>query len=103
MPEKDPNNWMGLWMSLPEPIRATLLSMCIAALRIMYDGREPRVVRRVLESLLCGAITFGASSGLQALGTDGGWGVFVGGAVGLLGADKVRELGRRYANKRADQ
>lgn len=103
MPEKDPNNWLGLWMNMPEPIRAALMSMAIAVLRILYDGREPRVVRRVLESLLCGAITFGASSGLQAIGAETGWGVFVGGAIGLLGADKVREIGRRYANKRVDQ
>lgn len=102
MPEKDPNNWMSLWMSLPEPARAALLSMGIAVLRILYDGREPRIVRRVLESLLCGAITFGASSGLHALGAAAGWGVFVGGAVGLLGADKVRELARRYASRRVD-
>lgn len=103
MPDKDPSNMFALWASLPEPIRAAIMSMCIAVLRIIYDGREPKIVRRILEALLCGAITFGASSGLQAFGSAPGWGVFVGGAVGLLGADKVRELGRRYANKRAGE
>lgn len=103
MPEKDPNNWLGLWMSLPEPIRAALMSMGIAALRIMYDGREPRAVRRVLEMLLCGAVTLAASSAVSAFGLHSDWSIFAGGAIGLLGADKVRELGRRYANKRADQ
>lgn len=102
MPEKDPHTWFAFWANLPEPIRATLMSMAIATLRILYDGREPRAVRRVLESLLCGAITFGASSGIQAIGADPGWGVFMGGAIGLLGADKVREMGRKYASRRAE-
>lgn len=103
MPDKDPSNLFALWASMPEPVRAAVMSVGIAMLRIMYDGREPRIVRRILEALLCGAITFGASSGLQAIGAAPGWGVFVGGAVGLLGADKVRELGRRYANRRVEE
>lgn len=103
MPEKDPHTLFALWAALPEPVRATVMSICIAMLRILYDGKEPRYVRRVLESLLCGAITFGASSGLHAMGAEPGWGVFIGGAVGLLGADKVREIGRRYANRRAGE
>lgn len=103
MPDRDPSNIFALWASLPEPVRATVISVGVAMLRILYDGKEPRIVRRFLESLLCGAITFGASSALQAMGAESGWGVFVGGAVGLLGADKVRELGRRYASRRAGE
>jgi len=31
-----------------------------------------------------------------------GWGTFLGGAVGLFGADQVRDWGRRIALKRLD-
>ena len=76
--------------SLPEPVRAALLSAVVALLRVMYDGREPRWVRRVLESALCGSIALGVSHLVQAVGAQPGWATFLGAAIGLFGADQVR-------------
>lgn len=101
MPEKDPQNWIGMWSSLPEPFRAALLSVLIAALRILYDDREPRPFRRLLEASLCGGLTLAIASGLEAMGVSAGWGTFAGGAVGLLGAEFVRSLAVRYGIRRA--
>jgi lambda family phage holin len=93
----------ALWEALPEPIKAALLAGCVAFLRVMYDDREPRLVRRVLEAALCGAIAFGVGSGMEAMGATPGIATFIGGAIGLLGADKVRELGKRYVRRRIEE
>jgi lambda family phage holin len=103
MPEKDPSNWMLAWEYLPEPVRASIVAVFVALLRIFYDDKEPRAVRRGLEALLCGGITFAVGSGISVMGLGEGWAMFVGGAVGLLGADKVRELGKRFAKRKADE
>ena len=97
MPEK---NFMEYLNMVPEPIRAALLASLIAIMRILYDGREPRWARRCLEAILCGAIALGISHLIEALGMPPGWATFLGGAIGLFGADQVREWGRRLAESR---
>lgn len=97
--QNDPE-FMRILNSLPEPSKAALLATVIALLRVIYDGKEPRWVRRFLESLLCGAIALGVAHLVQALGLSSGWATFLGGAVGLFGADQVREWGRKVADGR---
>ncbi len=86
--------------SLPEPIRAAALAAVVAMLRIMYDGREPRWIRRLLESALCGAIALGVAHLVDALGMTQGWPTFLGASVGLYGADQVRTWGRAVAERK---
>ena len=85
---------------IPEPFRAAMLAGLVALLRIVYDGREPRWFRRVLEATLCGCIALGVAYLCEGLGLKQGWATFLGAGVGLLGADKVREIGRRIADQR---
>lgn len=91
---------MKLIEMLPEPARAAVLAALIAFVRVVYDGKEPRWIRRSLESVLCGLIALGISSLVQALGMADGWSTFIGASVGLFGADKVREWGQRFAEKK---
>ncbi len=100
MPEKDPHNWHLLWGSIPEPLRASALAWLVAMIRILYDGREPRWIRRFLESTLCGLIALVVAVLAQATKLDPGVATFLGGAVGLLGADWVREKARQLAEIR---
>lgn len=86
--------------SLPEPIRAALLAAVVAMLRILYDGREPRWIRRLLESALCGAIALGVAHLVDALGMTQGWATFLGASVGLYGADQVRTWGCAVAERK---
>lgn len=85
---------------LPEPIRAAVLAAVVAMLRILYDGREPQWIRRLLESALCGAIALGVAHLVDALGMTQGWATFLGASVGLYGADQVRTWGRTVVEKR---
>jgi lambda family phage holin len=97
MPER---TLASLFDLLPEPFRAALLSAVVAMLRILYDGREPRWVRRFLEAALCGTIALGIAHLVEAMGMASGWATFIGASVGLFGADQVREWGRRLADAR---
>ena len=94
------NAIMKLIELLPEPFRASALAAMVAFVRVMYDGKEPRLMRRVLESVLCGLIALSIAYMIEALGMSGNWATFIGGAVGLFGADQVRSWGRKFAAKK---
>lgn len=94
------NAIMKLIELLPEPFRASALAAMVAFVRVMYDGKEPRLMRRVLESVLCGLIALSIAYMIEALGMSGNWATFIGGAVGLFGADQVRSWGRKFAEKK---
>ena len=85
-----------LWEAIPVPIRAAFLASVVALLRVYYDNNEPRTLRRLIEAVLCGAISFGLAEGLVAASVPPGMATFAGGFVGLLGADKAREVARKY-------
>ena len=97
MPEK---TVILIFENIPEPVRAALLAAVVALARILYDGKEPRWVRRFLEATLCGLIALGIAHLISALGMSSGWSTFLGASVGLFGADQVREWGRRVAEAR---
>jgi lambda family phage holin len=103
MPEKSLDIWYALWNALPDPVKGALVGTVVALIRVMYDDREPRLLRRLLESTLCGAIAFAVASGAEALGLHGGYSTFAGGAVGLLGADQVRAWAQIWGRKRIEQ
>ena len=95
---------IGSFLSqLSTPIKAALLAVLVALLRVFYDDHEPRYLRRFLEAMLCGALAFAIAEGLEALSMPAGAATFCGGFVGQLGADKARELGRLYVRQRIDQ
>lgn len=100
MPEKDPMNWVAGWAALPDPIRAAIVGVIVAALRVMYDGGASPWRRRLLECALSGAIALSVSSLLAAIGLSGEFGVAIGGAVGLLGVDQVRAWAKRIGERR---
>lgn len=98
MPERQMFEYLAAL--IPEPFRAALLAALVSLLRILYDGKEPRWFRRLLEAALCGCIALGVAYLCEGLGLKAGWATFLGAAVGLLGADQVREIGRRLADQR---
>lgn len=102
MPEKDPTAWAYL-MALPEPIKACIAGFGVAFLRVFYDDKEPRMVRRLLESFLCGAIALSIATLAESIGIPTGVSTFAGGAVGLIGADQVREWARRVAASKVER
>jgi lambda family phage holin len=102
MPEKDPLTWTALLSALPDTVHAALVGSTVAFLRVMYDDREPSIVRRMFECALCGAISMCIASLAEAAGLSGNYSAFIGGSVGLLGADQVRTWARKLAQRRFD-
>lgn len=98
MSTKDPGVWVAIfaWLSQhSQVIYAAVLSISISALRIVYRGGTCKAV--LLESVLCGCITLAIISGLSIVGLSQAASAFVGGMVGLLGVEKIRQLAERFA------
>ncbi|MFQ2266575.1 phage holin, lambda family [Aeromonas hydrophila] len=99
MPHKDPTLWALLlaWLMDNMPtVYGTTLAVLTAWLRITYGGGSGR--RRLLESVLCGAITLAFISAFGWFGIPGGAAGFVGGMVGLIGVETIRGLAERWLN-----
>ena len=103
MPEKYFEFWASLWNLVPETVRAGVFGFLVALLRVNYDDKEPRRSRRLLEAALCGIIAYAVSTGMVHFGIPPSLSVFMGAAIGMLGADKVRELGRKFAEDKLDE
>lgn len=92
-----------LEMLLTPEVRAAIMAIIIAVLRIAYDGREARWQRIGLEAMLCGAIAYGLSSGLNYFELSSGVSVFAGSTIGFLGVDFVRAKARQIINKKSGE
>lgn len=95
MPFRDPNNWLR-----PE-IMAPLLSFVLAFLRTIYSNDGNPWSRRFLESTICGLITLSATYGVDAMGVHGDWKYAVAGGIGFLGVDYIRNLTKKFLDKKA--
>lgn len=103
MPHKDPTLATALlaWLMDNWPaVSGALLALSISFMRITYDGGSGR--RRLIESTMCGLITLAAASGTTLLGVPYEAAPFIGGVVGLLGVDIIRERAKLVFNKKGD-
>ncbi|HGN0596062.1 TPA: phage holin, lambda family [Pseudomonas aeruginosa] len=97
MPDK-PDTWAALlaWLSQHAPIiYASLLSWAMAMARIIYGGGTRR--QALLEGALCGGLALTIISGFEFFGVPQSMATFIGGWVGFLGVEKIRDLADRYA------
>jgi lambda family phage holin len=67
----------------------------------VYDRKEARWQRILLESLLCGALAYGFSSGLTFFNFDKGLSIFCGAAIGFFGVEFVRNRAQRIIDRRS--
>ena len=107
MPTKDPNLWaiawavITAWLSEHWPIIwGCLLTVSVSWVRITYNGGNGR--RRTLETLLCGAIALMVISALDWIGVPGSASGFVGGMVGFLGVEAIRDMAVKLLNKKVE-
>ena len=104
MSSKDPNFWaaaLDFYYAVVTPeVRASVMALVISILRIVYDKKEARWQRIALESILCGTLTYGITSGLRFFSLDPGVSVFCGAAIGFYGVEFVRNRAQRLIDKR---
>lgn len=80
-------------------LHAAGLSMLISIFRVVYGGGRARQI--FIESVLCGLVTVALIPLLEVLGLPQSMASFIGGCVGFIGVDKLREIAVRFANSRA--
>ncbi|MFT3758445.1 phage holin family protein [Thauera sp.] len=103
MPEKSPTLWLAVWDALPEPVRAALFSTVIAFFRVMYDDKEPRWIRKLLEVGLCGSLGFVITYLAVQFGFAPAWGGAISSVISLYGVNKARAWGQEIARRRLDR
>lgn len=79
------------------------MAFLLSWLRIQYDGKEPRPLRRLIEALLGSAITVAVGLTAESFGMSSGWSFAAAGMVGVVGVDFVRDSARKWAAKKVDQ
>ncbi|KLU14049.1 holin [Xenorhabdus sp. GDc328] len=99
--KENPDLWAdmlnGLKNSWPQ-ISGSALAIVICYGRLIYDGVERK--NRWVEALLCGALSWSVSSGLEMFGIPISFAPAIGGTVGFIGVEKIREFAVRAINKR---
>ncbi|CAA0365763.1 hypothetical protein ALT721_800062 [Alteromonas alvinellae] len=86
---------------IPPTILSVLLAVVIALLRVIYDKEETSAIRMGLESVLCGALAVVGASGVEAMGLDQNWTVFIGGVIGFVGSQSIRSYADVFLKSRA--
>ncbi|WP_373874035.1 phage holin, lambda family [Pseudomonas tohonis] len=103
MHDKDPGFWQDVLASaqnLSPAWQGAVMAVVIAVLRAIYDGKEKRWIRILLEALICGGLTLAAASVIAWLDLPESLAIAFGGAMGFLGVIQARRLALRYLNIR---
>ena len=101
MPDR-PETWQAVlaWLQTVAPsLYAFGLSVTVAVSRVVYGGGTSR--QMILEGALCGLATLTLVPLLEYFGLPQSMATFVGGSVGFLGTEKLRELAVRWGEKKA--
>lgn len=101
MPEKNSDVWAALlawWATHQASLHAMGLSMAIAVVRVIYGGGKGK--QMALEAVLCGLATLSLIPVLEWLGLPQSMSSFIGGMVGFLGVEKLRDLAERFGRSK---
>lgn len=102
MPEKDPGLWASLVLVVRDHGLSVALAFALSYVRILYDAKESRPVRQIIEALLGAIIVLVVGVACKEFGLSSGWSFFAAGFIGILGVEQVRQLGRKWAERKAD-
>ncbi|WP_090138313.1 phage holin, lambda family [Kosakonia oryziphila] len=102
MNDKTPEFWVtvvtGLKNGWPQIFGAGMAAV-IAYGRLIYDGATRK--NKWLEGILCGALSLCITSALDVVGLPVSISPFVGGVIGFVGVDKLREIAISALKRRA--
>ena len=100
----DSGQWARVTELIPPVIAGTGMAFILSFLRALYDSKEPRFLRVLLEACMCSGLTVAAIAVLflifPSLSSDIVKAVLVGGGsgafVGFLGVYQIRRLILKY-------
>ena len=92
-----PDNINSFLHKIPPEMTGVILAIVISVLRVFYEDKDhkPRLIKAVLEALICGALSLTSTSAINALNVDKDWSIFIGGAIGFFGVATLRALALR--------
>ncbi|WP_269519469.1 phage holin, lambda family [Alteromonas sp. BMJM2] len=99
---KRPTKMLEQFKEIPPALLSVLLAVVIALLRVIYDKEETSAIRIGLEAILCGALAVAAASGVEAMGLDQNWTVFIGGVIGFVGSQSIRSYANIFISRKAN-
>lgn len=102
MPEKDPAFLVLLLVALKENGLAMGLAFVLSWLRIQYDAKEISTGRKLLEASIGSLIVLSVGLTVKEFNFSYGWALATSGLVGTAGVEYVRQLGKRWAEKKTD-
>jgi len=79
------------------------LTMITALVRIVYENKERKWQRKLLETILCGLISVGFYSLSSFLNLNPMINVFVGSCIGLLGVDYIKVTAHKFISNRVNK
>lgn len=94
MPNKDPSFLQMLYLAISESqtLQGAIMAFIIAMLRTLYDEKNPKFLRIVLESLICGTLSLCFTSLIEFFHLPNSAAITLGGAIGFIGVNQLREL-----------
>lgn len=102
MPEKSTEFWIHVWGTLPEPVKAALLSLVLAiATSLKKDGRGWR--DKVADTIATAVIVLIAGIAFEFFGLSGGWTYAVAGAIGGYGIGPAKAFAHDLAQRFIDR
>lgn len=103
MPHKDPAFLDVVIAALKSHGLAVLLTFILSYLRILYDDREPKPLRQLIEALLGALMVLIIGLTCEKFGLSSGWSYAAAGFIGTLGVNQVRTLARKWANRKVTE
>lgn len=105
MPDKDPSFLQMLYNLISESstVQGAIMATTIATLRILYDAKNTKPFRIMLEALICGALALCISSLIEIFHLPSSAATTIGGAIGFIGVNTLRDFILRSINKRIDK
>ncbi|HCI3999094.1 TPA: phage holin, lambda family [Pseudomonas aeruginosa] len=100
MPEKDPSFWATVLLALREQGLAMGLAFILTWLRTQYEGKEPSIVRQLIEAALGAMLVMVVGLTAKEFGWSPAWQFFAAGFVGVLGVSTVQKLVARWAERK---
>lgn len=105
MPNKDPSFLQLLYMAIVDSstVQGAIMASLISILRILYDEKNTKPARIILESLICGALSLCITSIIEIFKLPPSASITLGGAIGFIGVTALRNFILKTINKRLDK
>lgn len=105
MPNKDPSFLQMIYTIIAESttIQGAIMASIIAALRVLYDEKNTRPLRIILEALICGSLSLCITSIVEFFHLPTSASITLGGAIGFIGVTGLRDFILKTLHKRIDK